>query len=393
MARRARKHERFSHLAFALTATLSAAACSGAGTTVGASFQAPIPGTAAPGSSGGTGTATAPGASPKPAVTSTPGPTIAATATPSPQATAAGAAVAGGYAPLNQPGPPLGVPAASLAASLTCTSNVGTSSERTILLVPGTTLTPPVNYDWNYERAFTANAMPWCAVTLPENAMGDIATAGEYVVNAIRAVATRSGHTVDILGFSQGGMVPRWALRFWPDTRALVDQYVALDPSNHGTLDAYPVCAAGCAPAFWQQQSGSHFLAALNSGAETFAGISYTVPNLPVDSSSSLSTGAGTIANISVQSICPTDASDHLAMGSYDPVGYALAIDSFSRNAVAKASDVPLSVCTSLVQPGVDPSTFATNYAMYLAYVANTIATTPFVSAEPTLPPYVYAAP
>jgi triacylglycerol esterase/lipase EstA (alpha/beta hydrolase family) len=244
--------------------------------------------------------------------------------------------------------------------------------------------------------------VPWCAVTLPDNAMGDIPTAGEYVVNAIRTVAARSGRSVNILGFSQGGMVPRWALRFWPDTRALVDQYVALDPSNHGTLDAYPVCAVGCAPAFWQQQTGSHFTTALNSGVETFAGISYTViysdvdevvvPNLPVASSSSLTTGNGTIANISVQSICPTDVSDHLAMGSYDPVGYALAIDSFTRNAVAKPGDVPLTVCATLLQPGVDPTAFPGNYAMYLAYIGNTIATTPFVSAEPTLPPYVYAA-
>jgi hypothetical protein len=41
-----------------------------------------------------------------------------------------------------------------------------------------------------------------------------------------------------------------------------------------------------------------------------------------------------------------------------------------------------------LYQPGVDPSTFAQNDATYDAYVVNTIATTPFVSAEPTLAPY-----
>jgi hypothetical protein len=393
-------------LSVAVAAVLTLAACSGAGSTTGPSIEATAPAGAA-GSSNSSGSATAPAATPKAASSATPGPTITGSAATSPQPstqpTAAGAAVAGGFAPLNKPGPPLDVPAASLAASLTCTSNVGKSSEHTILLVPGTTLTPSVNFDWNYERAFTANGMPWCAVTLPENAMGDIPTAGEYVVNALRTVAARSGHKVDVLGYSQGGMVPRWALRFWPDTRALVDQYVALDPSNHGTVDAYPVCAAGCAPAFWQQQSGSHFTTALNSGAETFSGISYTVvysdddevvvPNLPVASSSSLETGGGTIANISVQSICPTDVSEHLAMGSYDPVGYALAIDSFTRNAVAKPSDVPLSVCATLFQPGVDPATFASNYAMYTGYVATTIATTPFVSAEPTLPPYVYAAP
>jgi len=324
-------------------------------------------------------------------------PTAASAAPP------AGAPVAGGFAPLGRPGPALTPSAAQLAASLTCTSDVGTSARRTILLVPGTTLTPSVNFSWNYERAFSANGMPWCAVTLPNNAMGDIATAGEYVVNAIRVAAKRSGRSIDILGYSQGGMVPRWALRFWPDTREHVDSFVALDPSNHGTADAYPICAVGCAPALWQQESGSNFLAALNSGAETFAGISYTVvysdtdevvvPNLPIASSSSLSTGTGSIANISVQSICPADLSEHLAMGSYDPVGYALAIDAFSRGAVAKPSDVPLSVCLSLLQPGVDPTAFAGNYATYVAYIAGVLGSTPHVSAEPALPPYVYAKP
>jgi hypothetical protein len=198
-------------------------------------------------------------------------------------------------------------------------------------------------------------------------------------------------------------MVPRWALRFWPDTRDLVTAYVGLDPSNHGTLDAYPVCALGCAPAFWQQQTGSHFLAALNSGAETFAGIAYTVvysdtdevvvPNLPVDSSSSLSGGGGAIANISVQSICPTDVSDHLAMGSYDPVGYALALDAYTHAGLASPSRIPLGTCLEPFQPGVDAATFLTDYAGYVAYIANTIATTPFVSAEPTLAPYVYPSP
>jgi triacylglycerol esterase/lipase EstA (alpha/beta hydrolase family) len=365
---------------------LALAAC-GSGTTTGAF----------PGSQNGTasGIALNPGATPTPAPAprTTPAPVATATATP-----AAGASAS--YAPLGQTGPALSVPAAQLAASLSCTPNVATSASTTILLVPGTTLTPSVNFSWNYERAFSANAIPWCAVTLPDNAMADIQTAGEYVVYAIRSVAALSGKKIDILGYSQGGMVPRWALRFWPDTRRLVIAYVGLDPSNHGTIDAYPACAAGCAPALWQQQTGSHFLAALNSGAETFAGIAYTVvysdtdevvvPNLPVDSSSSLSGGGGAIANISVQSICPTDVSDHLAMGSYDPVGYALALDAYTHAGLASASRIPLSTCLETLQPGVDAAAFPINYANYLAYVANTLATTPFVSAEPTLAPYVY---
>lgn len=72
--------------------------------------------------------------------------------------------------------------------------------------------------------------------------MGDIQVTGEYVVHAIRTVHQLSGRQTDVLGFSQGGMLPRWALRFWPDTRPMVNAFVALDPSNHGTLDSWTVC-------------------------------------------------------------------------------------------------------------------------------------------------------
>jgi triacylglycerol esterase/lipase EstA (alpha/beta hydrolase family) len=307
------------------------------------------------------------------------------------------------YAPLNRPGPPLSVPTAKLAAALQCTAGVDHAQRDPILLVPGTDLDPQPNFSWNYMRAFTAQHWPYCSVTLPGHAMGDIQVAGEYVVYALRTMAARAGRKVDVLGYSQGGMLPRWALRWWPDTRALVDDVVGLDPSNHGTLDAVASCSYPCPAADWQQATGSHFVTALNSGAETFAGIDYTVvfshtdeivvPNLDASGSSSLHTGGGHIANIAVQDICPDDTSEHLAMGSYDPVGYALAVDAFTHPGVASASRVPATVCAQPVQPGVDPSTFATDYADYLAFIAQSQSSAPTTASEPPLRCYVFATP
>ena len=306
----------------------------------------------------------------------------------------------GPYAPLDQPGPPLSVPAATLRAALTCTAGVAHARRAPILLVPGTNLDPAPNYSWNYERAFAAMGWPFCTITLPSHAMGDIQVAGEYLVYALRTVAHESGRRVDILGYSQGGMVPRWALRFWPDTRPLVDAFVGLDPSNHGTLDAQAACHLQCPPAYWQQATGALFLQALNSGAETFAGISYTVvysrtdevvtPNLDASGSSSLHTGDGAIANIAVQQICPADISDHLAMGTYDPVGYALAVDAFTHAGPADPSRIPESVCLQPFQPGVDPASFPADYATFLAAIASAAAQSPETSAEPPLAAYVF---
>jgi hypothetical protein len=307
----------------------------------------------------------------------------------------------GPYAPLNHAGPPLDVPQSTLAASLTYTANVVHAKTNPILLVAGTTMTPDINFSWNYERAFKEKNIPFCTVTLPNHEMSDIQTAGEYIVYAIRRIHHISGRKVDILGYSQGGMVPRWAFRFWPDTRSMVDDFVAIDPSNHGTLDANVLCLAPSAPAIWQQRENSHFLKALNSGAETFAGISYTViysradevvfPNLNAEGCSALHTGQGQIANIAVQDICPWDASDHLAMGSYDPVAYALAMDAFSHPGPANPARISPSVGLSPFQPGVDPLTFATNYANYVANAATVLATSPRVNAEPPLAPYVFS--
>ena len=58
-----------------------------------------------------------------------------------------------------------------------------------MLLNPATGVTPEQNYSWNYERAFTAQGRPWCAVTMPQHTEADIQIAGEYLVYAIRTEA------------------------------------------------------------------------------------------------------------------------------------------------------------------------------------------------------------
>ena len=267
-----------------------------------------------------------------------------------------------------------------------------------MLLVPGTTLTPSVNFSWNYEKVFTAAGRPWCAVTLPHHAMSDIQVAGEYVVAALRRMHAAAGRRVSVVGFSQGGMVPRWALKWWPDTRAMVDDVIGIDPSNHGTLDAQAVCSLPCAAAFWQQRTGSAFLTALNRGGETFAGISYTqvytatdevvVPNLGPAASSSLHTGGGRIANILVQSICPVHVSDHLSMGTFDPVGYAVVLDALAHTGPASARRISRGVCTQASMPGVSLASALAHLAVVGATAGEQVLTAPRVAAEPPLASY-----
>lgn len=304
-------------------------------------------------------------------------------------------------------GPDLQVPAQQLAKSLRCHGDLSGSDHDPVLLIPGTTLTPE-EFSWNYARAFASEGRPFCAVELPGNGMGDIPTAAEYVVSAIRTMSDRAGGPIDVVGHSQGGMITRWALKFWPDTRPDLDDMIGLAPSNHGTLVAGPICVPGCSPAIKQQAADARFIAALNDGGETYDDVDYTVayteldevvfPNLPPPpvlpdaappASSPLRDGGDNVANVSLQSVCPAHPADHLTTGTSDPVAYALAIDALDHDGPADPTRIDRAVCGQLFQPGVDPVTFPTDFTALGVTAANQLATYPRVFAEPELPDYV----
>jgi len=297
-------------------------------------------------------------------------------------------------------GPALETPAGDLAAALDCPKPIGAATRAPVLLIHGTNLDAESNYDWNYMPALTDAGIPWCAVTLPVMGMGDIQTAAEYVVFAIRWMFERGGREVSIVGFSQGGMIGRWALLWWPDTRAMVEDLIGNASSNHGTVGARGVCASSCAPSYWQQRDDSEFIAALNDGPETFAGIDYTVnfthydqvvtPNLDAASgSSALRSGDGEIQNTAVQDICPSNTADHLVLGSYDPVAWALVLDALENDGPANPDRIDPAVCTQQYMPGVAPGSFAADWLRYMQAVGQGFNAVDPVAAEPKLRCYV----
>ena len=295
-------------------------------------------------------------------------------------------------------GPALSEPADALAASLQCSPDVTGASRSPVLLVHGTG-SGADEFAWNWVPALTAAHVPYCTVELPDHALADIQASAEYVVHAIRTMHAASGQKVDIVGHSQGGMVPRWALKYWPDTRAMVDDVIGIAASNHGTIVADGYCAVPCPAANFQQASGAAFITALNEGAETWAGISYTsiyshtdeivFPNLDSTGSTSLHTGDGAIANVAIQDVCPLAVTEHIGLGTYDPVAYAVALDALDHDGPADIARVPASVCTELLMPGVNPTTYLTDYAATIADLGVNLATASTAAAEPPLRCYV----
>jgi hypothetical protein len=306
------------------------------------------------------------------------------------------------YAPVDRPGPALSVPQGTLDASLECSAGVDHATRAPVLLLEGTGSSAHDNWSWTYEPAFDALGIPWCALESPDHANGDVQINGEYVVNAIRTMYARAGRKIAIIGHSQGGMVGRWALRFWPDTRAMVDDLIGFAATNHGTTLAASTCNPTCSAATWQQRNDSKFIEALNSFQETFPGISYTEvythtdeivqPNNDSNGSSSLHGGGGEITNVATQEVCPTDVYEHLGIGTIDPAAYALAIDALSHPGPAVPTPMALLDCPPLkpLHFGIDPITFPLNAAT----AAINLETSPEtkIPAEPELGCYTQAS-
>jgi triacylglycerol esterase/lipase EstA (alpha/beta hydrolase family) len=315
---------------------------------------------------------------------------------------AAPASAASPYAPLTRKGPKLSVSSKLLKGSLKCTKNVRNAPREPVLLLPATGVNSDQNFSWNYQRAFDKTGVPYCTSNQPgkrNGNLGDIQVRGQYVTYAIRRVHQLAGRRIAVMGHSQGGMVMRWSLRFWPDTRKDVKDVIGMAGSNHGTIDARLECGVqkSCTPADWQQSDTANFIKALNSGSETFKNIAYTEiythtdevvePNQDDSGSSSMHNGPGLIANVATQEICPADTAEHLGVGTYDNVAYSLAIDALTHNGPAKKSRIPLTVCAQPFQPGVNPATFATDAGG--AAVALESSSYTKIPAEPKLACYV----
>ncbi|MFC0082670.1 esterase/lipase family protein [Aciditerrimonas ferrireducens] len=168
-------------------------------------------------------------------------------------------------------------------------------------------------------------------------AVGPIPRSAEQLAAFVQRVLAATGaRQVDLVGWSQGGMMPRWYLRFDGGAR-FVHELVGLAPSNHGTtLDGLfalvdadqalglpgPLTLAGC-PACTEQQAGSPLLQQLNAGGDAQPGVREVVIETEDDEvvtpyTSAFLSGPG-VTNITLQRQCPLDATDHLGI-PYDPV-------------------------------------------------------------------------
>jgi triacylglycerol lipase len=289
-------------------------------------------------------------------------------------------------APAAASGPALSVPQSQLAAALSCPASFPHTSHEPVLLVHGTGVTAEQSWGWNYGKVLPTLGYDVCTVDLPSKSLGDIQISSEYVVYAIRKIASRSGRKVDVIGHSQGTIQPRWALRWWPDIRTRVDDYISLAGPHHGVVTLDYGCSTGwCNAPAWQLRQRARFIAALNASTETPGRPSYTsiyseddATIQPVESAEL----AGA-TNILIQSICPGHYVDHASLLA-DAVVYKLVLNALSNRGPARPSAVPPATCS---QGYFEGSEAQGNPEVYLN-AGLAIATSPAINAEPPLARY-----
>lgn len=207
---------------------------------------------------------------------------------------------------------------------------------------------------------------------------------------------------VAVIGISQGGLLPRFALSYWPDLRRKVSDLLAVAAPQHGAPPRLQLgeivvsegCseATPCKPAVWQQERGSKLLDVLNGRPDETPGrVSYTTVRSLTDETVRPTSGKRPTAalegarNILIQDVCPGRETTHVG-SLVDSVTFAALFDAVEtkgkgKKGAAKPSRLPADVCEQPYAPGLDETLTALGIeigfiviSMYLPFASNAIA-------------------
>lgn len=217
-----------------------------------------------------------------------------------------------------------------------------------VILVPGTFESMVKN--WSTLSPYLKSA-GYCVFALNYGetngvyATAPVADSAQELAPFVDAVRAATGaKQVDLVGHSQGGMMPRYYMGFLGGAKN-VHQLIGIAPSNHGTEGVIvpppgfvpdpDYTGLGCA-ACADQQAGSAFMQKLNSIGDTVAGPSYTVISTVHDevvipyNSQFLAGPARQVTNITIQDKCPADLFEHDQTPN-DPVVHQIVAHALGR--------------------------------------------------------------
>jgi pimeloyl-ACP methyl ester carboxylesterase len=195
-------------------------------------------------------------------------------------------------------------------------------------------------YAFNYGE--TAASLPLIPFVTPGriDGLGHIEHSAEELSSFVSRVLSKTGASkVDIVGHSQGGMMPNYYIHFLGGA-AKVNELVGLAPSNHGTtlsgvttlLEVFPFASEFTtglleflgAPALPEQEENSAFIKKLfGPGEPLAAGVRYVVIETTHDEVVTPYTHAflngSNVTDITVQNQCANDPVAHVGMFDDSP--------------------------------------------------------------------------
>ena len=297
--------------------------------------------------------------------------------------------------PASASGPELTVPRADLRAGLKCDPAVAYATKTPLMLVTGTGTTGDQFYAIA-KPSLDAYGHPVCYVNLPDYATADIQVSVEYLVYGLRQEFKLARRKVAVFGISEGGLLARFALTYWPDLRRKVGDVLSAAGTQHGTTVVDAGCSpqVPCAPALWQQFKGSALIRAIDAQPDETPGrVSYTTVRSLSDETVQPQTGTRPASalegatNIVIQDVCPGRETTHIGTAA-DSVTFAAFTDAIAhrgkgRKGAAKVSRLPADVCDHPYATGLDEAMTDAFLGASDGLVDSQVAGAPKVTEEP----------
>jgi hypothetical protein len=276
-----------------------------------------------------------------------------------------------------------------------------------VVLFPGTGSTGYTAFQGNFIPLLSN--VEWADpvwVNVPELLLGDAQVNAEYAAYALNYIASLTKRDVSIIAWSQGNINTQWAFKYWPSTRKVTSDHVAVSADYKGTILANFVDLSGLTntPAVLQQEAGSNFIKTLRSGGgdsayvpttSVFSGFIDEIvqPQSGPDASAIINDArrVGT-SNSEAQAICKGRLGGslytHEGMLS-SSLAFALAKDALTHSGPGQVSRLDLeSVCNSYLAPGLGLSDFLLTENSFLIAALSVLLYVPKELEEPAIMRY-----
>ncbi|KAJ5312282.1 lipase B [Penicillium antarcticum] len=275
-----------------------------------------------------------------------------------------------------------------------------------VILVPGTGIPAGMTFHFNFAKLGDSIPIDAVWVNLPRASLSDAQVNTEYIAYTINYIATLCGDRVAVLSWSQGGLNTQWALKYWPPTRAVVKDFIAISPGFHGTLVRSLVCPSLdlvlCTPSLWQQGWETEYIHTLRSDGGDSAYVPTTTVYSTFDEIVQPMSGPNAsailgderrvgVTNVHLQSACTTMPAGgvYTHEGAYNPLAWALAIDASLHDGPADLSRVNLAqVCQQVLAPALDMKDLFGTEGLLLVAVAELVLYKPHALGEPPIVDY-----